>query len=183
MTHALSAALAATAPTMSSLEIHERTGKEHFNVMRDIRNMLEELGFSRDEIALKFEGYYVASNGKRNPCFNLPKRECLILVSGYSVPLRAAIVDRWAELEAQVATPALPDFTDPAAAARAWAERFEGERLALAAKEQERTLRIAAQAETEALKPAAAVGIFTNPQTTRQDNVTYSELSAAKLRW
>lgn len=95
MSHALSAALAATAPhTMSSREIHERTGKEHFNVMRDIRNMLEELGFSREDIALKFEGYYVASNGKRNPCFNLPKRECLILVSGYSVQLRAGMGQR-----------------------------------------------------------------------------------------
>lgn len=149
MSHALSAALAATAPTMSSREIAERTGKRHADVMRDIRSMLEQLGATERS----FASSYTDSTGRSLPCFNLPKRECIILVTGYSIPMRAAVVDRWAELEAQVAAPALPDFTDPAAAARAWAERFEGERLALAAKEEERTLRIAALAETEALKP------------------------------
>jgi Rha family phage regulatory protein len=181
MTHALSAALAATAPTMSSLEIAERTGKEHRNVMRDIRGMLTELHGAGG--VLSFEHTHRnAQNGQTYPIFRLPKRECIILVTGYSIPMRAAVVDRWAELEAQVAGPAIPNFSDPAAAARAWAEHFEGERRALAAKEQERTLRIAAQAETEALKPAAALCIFINPQMNRQGNVAYSELAAAKLR-
>lgn len=64
----------------------------------------------------------------------------------------------------------------PAAAARAWANEYEGRRT-------QEALRIAAQAEVEALKLAAAVCIFINPQTNRQDNVAYSELAAAKLRW
>ncbi|KMO34710.1 hypothetical protein VP06_13670 [Methylobacterium aquaticum] len=94
--------------TMSSLEIAERTGKEHFNVIRDIRVMLEALGDG-----LKFEGTYRDAANREKPCFNLPKRECLILVSGYSVPLRAAIVDRWQELEAQASAQPAIDPSDP----------------------------------------------------------------------
>lgn len=84
---------------MSSQDIAELTGKRHDNVVRDIRAMLDGLELDR----LSFEGVYLAGNGERRSCFNLPKRECLILVSGYSVALRAKIIDRWAELERIVA--------------------------------------------------------------------------------
>lgn len=62
-------------------------------MVRDIRTILDELG----AVALNFEGYYVASNGKRNPCFYLSKNLTIALVSGYSMVLRARIVDRWME--------------------------------------------------------------------------------------
>lgn len=89
--------------TMSSLEIAERTGKEHKNVLADIRKMLTDLGIDWAE----FSAEYRDSTGRTLPCFRLPQRECLILVSGYSVELRARIVDRWMELEAERA-PTLP---------------------------------------------------------------------------
>lgn len=55
-----------------------------------------------------FESTYInEQNGQVSPCFLLPKRESLILVSGYSVTLRAKIIDRWAELEAAVAAPVM----------------------------------------------------------------------------
>lgn len=98
--------------TMSSREIAELTSKQHPHVMRDITAMLDSLG----EVPSKFGGYYIASNGKRNPEYNLPKRETLILVSGYSVTLRAKIIDRWQELEQTVAlskNAQLPDYGDP----------------------------------------------------------------------
>ncbi|MFG1359964.1 Rha family transcriptional regulator [Xanthobacter pseudotagetidis] len=86
---------------MSSREIAELTGKLHHNVMRDIRNMLEELN---NPAGLNFEGSYRDSTGRALPCYHLPKRETLILVSGYSITLRARIVDRWQELEARLAS-------------------------------------------------------------------------------
>lgn len=94
---------------MSSLEIAERTGKRHDHVMADIRSMLRALTSLHEMSAgaPSFRATYRTAQGKEAPCFNLPKRESLILVSGYSVPLRAAIVDRWQELEAQQA-PRIP---------------------------------------------------------------------------
>lgn len=84
--------------TMSSREIAELTGKEHRNVLADIRKMLVDL--VGEEGVLKFQHTHVnEQNGQSYPIFRLPKRECLILVSGYSVELRARIIDRWMELE------------------------------------------------------------------------------------
>jgi phage regulator Rha-like protein len=91
--------LSSTPPTMSSREIAELTGKEHKNVLADIRNMLEKLKID----CADFSAQYKDSTGRSLPCFNLPKRETLILVSGYDIPLRARIIDRWQELEAQPA--------------------------------------------------------------------------------
>lgn len=95
---------------MSSLEIAELTGKEHRNVMRDIRTMLVEL--HGEGGVLSFEQTYTNPQNNQNyPCYALPKRETLILISGYSVAMRAKIIDRWQELEAQA--PATFDITNP----------------------------------------------------------------------
>lgn len=84
--------------TMSSREIAKLTGKQHRNVMRDATNMLTELYDVRD--TLKFEHIYSDTMNRKQTELLLPKRETLILVSGYSVELRARIIDRWMELEA-----------------------------------------------------------------------------------
>ena len=73
------------------------------NVMADIRKMLNELGL----YAPDFSGTYTTEQGNQYECFNLPKRECLILVSGYNLKLRTKIIDRWQELE-QATAPRLP---------------------------------------------------------------------------
>ena len=90
-------------PTMSSREIATLCDKRHDNVMADIRKMLNELGL----YAPDFSGTYTTEQGNQYECFNLPKRECLILVSGYNLKLRTKIIDRWQELE-QATTPRLP---------------------------------------------------------------------------
>lgn len=87
-------------PTMSSREIAELTGKQHKHVLTDIRKMLGDLKIQPAE----FSARYLDAKGEARECYDLPKRESLILVSGYSVELRAKIIDRWAELERQVAT-------------------------------------------------------------------------------
>ena len=83
--------------TMSSVEIAELTGKEHKNVLADIREMLKNLNLRLAD----FSADYKDAGNRTYQCFNLPKREALILVSGYSVAMRAKIIDRWQELEAK----------------------------------------------------------------------------------
>ncbi len=110
-----SAANGATIQTMSSIEIAVVCSKKHKNVMRDIKQIFSELKFE----PAKFLSSYIDEQGKTRPCYNLPKRECLILVSGYSTALRAKIIDRWQELEKQVATPQIAtpqvDYSKPEA--------------------------------------------------------------------
>lgn len=108
-----------TVQTMSSREIAELTGKQHQHVKRDIESMFEQLG----EDASSFGRIYFDSMNRQQTEYHLPKRETLILVSGYSVVLRSRIIDRWQELEAaaaqpQPAAPTVPDFVNPAEAAR-----------------------------------------------------------------
>lgn len=100
--------------TMSSREIAELTGKRHDNVMRDIRAMLVEL--HGEGGVLSFEDTLTnPQNGNSYPAFNLPKRESLILVSGYNVQMRATIIDRWQELEANLTIDPMKALNDPAA--------------------------------------------------------------------
>ena len=88
--------------TMTSREIAELTGKRHKHVLADIRNMLDELCISYTDFAVALPDSY----GRLKPCFQLPYRECMILVSGYSIPMFDRVVDRWEALETGKATPA-----------------------------------------------------------------------------
>ena len=76
---------------MSSLEIAELTGKDHKNVLNDIRRILEEVEIDR----LRFESIFLDSYKRQQVCFNLPRLECDLVVSGYSTKYRLAIIDRW----------------------------------------------------------------------------------------
>lgn len=75
---------------MTTVEIAERTRKDHKHVLRDARLMLETLGMGSAQFWANVPDAY----GRDRDALALPKRECLILVSGYSVELRAAIIDR-----------------------------------------------------------------------------------------
>ena len=120
---------------MTSLEIAEITGREHKNVLRDIRNILsqgvQQLNFEpmQKQVPTNNGGY------KEIPCYNLTKKGCLILASGYEALLREKIIDRWEYLEKKNKAN-MPNFANPAEAARAWADQYE-RNLALEAKNQE----------------------------------------------
>jgi anti-repressor protein len=81
---------------MSSRDIAARTGKRHKHVLRDIEKVFSELEIARTNYGL----CYTDPNNRQRKEYLLPKNLTLTLVSGYSVKLRAAIIDRWQDLEA-----------------------------------------------------------------------------------
>ena len=137
--------LAAAAPTtMSTREIAGLTGKQHFHVKRDTEKMLCELG----EDASKFGCIYLDGSNRQQTEYFLDRELTDTLLTGYSAVLRRKVIARWHELEHEVAAPELPNFADPAAAARAWADQVEA-RQAIAGK--------AAQLERQVAEQAPAV--------------------------
>lgn len=95
---------------MSSREIADLTEKNHKEVLRDIRRMLEDLGDLEDSANLRSpqnseKGWklstYTTSQNKQQPEYLLNFELTMTLISGYNVVLRNRIIKRWQELELQ----------------------------------------------------------------------------------
>lgn len=111
--------------TMTSREIAELTGKRHDHVLVDIRKMLVEIQSPEKS------GDYKDGRGRTYQELILDKEQTLILVSGYSIKMRAAIIRRWQELETRQQEPAFAIPQTYAEALRLAAE--QAEQLAIAA--------------------------------------------------
>lgn len=83
--------------TMSSLQIAEITGKRHDAILRDIRHLITKGVNAHNFVEVE----YTDKKGEKRPCFELTKKGCLILASGYDAKLRERIIDRWEELESE----------------------------------------------------------------------------------
>lgn len=88
------------AASMSSREIAELTDASHDNVLKTIRALVARGVVSGNETP-----YTHQQNGQVYSEFLLTYRDTMVVVSGYSVELRAKIIDRWQELEQQVTRP------------------------------------------------------------------------------
>lgn len=111
--------------TMTSLEIAEVTGRNHKDVMRSIREM--EVAWEKVN-GRKFALVdYKDAKGEMRPCFSLTKTECLYIATKFNDEARAKLIVRWEELENQVRKNEIimPNFSNPAEAARAWADQYE----------------------------------------------------------
>lgn len=126
--------------TMTSLEIAEVIGMRHADVMRSIRNMEEAWAkVSERNFALSSYKQSQPNGGYKDvPCYVLNKTECLYVATKFNDEARAKLVLRWEELENQVRKSeiVMPNFSNPAEAARAWADQYE-RNLALEANNKE----------------------------------------------
>lgn len=150
---------------MSSLEIASLTEKRHDHVIRDIRHMIAEL---KDAPNLGDQFLDVKDGRGYTSEFQLDRELTETLITGYSVVLRNRVIKRLRELESgQAQTLAIPDFSDPAAAARAWAEQYEARLIA------EKT-----KAEIGSRREATAMN--TASQAVKKANALEQELDKAK---
>ncbi|MCK3654256.1 antirepressor [Pasteurellaceae bacterium Macca] len=123
--------------TMSSREIAELVESRHDHVKRSIERLADKgvIQLPPMEEVKNHLGQLVSE-------YRLIKRDTYVVVAQLSPEFTARLVDRWQELESQQKpTVLLPDFTNPAEAARAWAEQFE-QKQALQLENQQQSIHI-----------------------------------------
>ena len=129
--------------TMSSLQIAEITGKLHKDIMRAIRKMesaWEKINGRKFALV-----EYTDEKGEKRPMYQLNKTECLYIATKFNDEARAKLVIRWEELERAKRKNeiSLPNFSNPAEAARAWAAQYEQtQQLALENRHQQQQLEV-----------------------------------------
>ena len=153
--------------TMSSLEIAELVESRHDVVKQSIERLaLKGIISLPPLVEVKIQRKRRAENIN---VYRIGKRDTYVLVAQLSPEFTAKLVDRWQELEQQTTTSAaaLPDFTNPAIAARAWAEQYDGRIQAEKTKAQ-----IGSRREATAMATASAA--------TRKANKLEIELDKSK---
>ena len=127
--------------SINSLEIANLVEKRHDNVKRTVESLVKQGVIARPQFE-EVENKNSLSNNKVAGAYVFSgeqgKRDSIIVVAQLSPEFTARLVDRWYELEKQQNVGALPDFSNPAEAARAWAEQYEAniltsQQLAIAA--------------------------------------------------
>lgn len=118
------------AVTMSSREIAQLVEARHSDVVRSIERLM-----SKDVIGgYAPTAYTHEQNGMEYKEYQVGKRDSYVIVAQLCPEFTARLVDRWQELESKHAPVfALPDFTNPAESARAWALQYEEREKAQAA--------------------------------------------------
>lgn len=104
--------------TMSSREIAELVEARHNDVIVTIERLFGK-GLLRSTRKTRRE----ATGGRPSDVYDLIERDTHLVVAGYSDEHRARVIDRWQELEAQVAPPvAMPSYAE---ALRLYADQIE----------------------------------------------------------
>jgi phage regulator Rha-like protein len=71
---------------------------------------------------------YKSLQNKDLPMYVFPRREALLMAMSYSYDVQAAVFDAWETAEKalqQISTISMPNFMNPAEAAKAWALEYE----------------------------------------------------------
>ena len=139
--------------TMTSLQVAEVCGKPHSDILKAIRKM--ETAWEKVAQGKFSLGSYKDANGQNRPCYILTKRETLFVATKFKDEERAKLILRWEELETNQRKNALalPDFTNPAEAARAWAQEYEQKMIATKRADEAEQQVVTLTKEIEAMGP------------------------------
>lgn len=113
---------------VSSRQVAEKFGKEHRNVLASIKEII-----SAEKSALTFyqENTYKAGTGKSYPEYLMNRDGFTLLAMGFTgkdaLQWKMKYIAAFNNMEQKLQNKMLmlPDFTNPAEAARAWAEQFD----------------------------------------------------------
>ena len=128
-------------PAVTSQQVAAAFGKGHFHVLRDIREVMDKCSesFTASNFGLS---EYTDPTGRTLPLYLLSKDGLMMVTMGYTTPeamrVKEAYIARFNEIEERLRgdSPAIPDFQNPALAARAWAEQYERRQIAEAQRDE-----------------------------------------------
>lgn len=120
--------------TMSSKQISDLVGSRHDNVKRTIDTLVNKgvIQHPQTEIREEINGLGLPL---RTSVYLINERDSYVVVAQLSPEFTAKLVDEWQKLKSGVQ---LPNFTNPAEAAIAWAEQYRANEAAQAYIEQSR---------------------------------------------
>lgn len=121
-----------------SRQVAEMISKRHDHLIRDIDNYVSVISQNPKLGADSFfvKSSYKAGTGKTYPCYLLTRKGCDMVANKITgekgILFTAEYVNKFNEMEKEhiKAICKLPDFTNPAEAARAWANEFEAKQKA-----------------------------------------------------
>ena len=164
-----------TKQTMSSRDVAELTGKRHSDVLKDIDKMSNDLEKGNIPFVAKSTTYSVPYQSRGYREMLMDKETTMCLVSSYSHVLRMKVIQRWQELEEQ--QPKLPDFTNPAEAARAWASEYEAKVAEIAAHNETKL-----ELEDKTIQLDESKEWFSIKRVAKHNDMNWRELSWRKLK-
>ena len=129
---------------VSSRQVAESFGKEHKNVLRLLSSKMS--GANKDKLSQHFyKDTYKDSTGKSNTIYYMDRDGFSFLVMGFTGEKadkwKLDFIEAFNTMEKQLQTQKqLPNFNDPVASARAWADAMESKQKALAQLEETKPL-------------------------------------------
>lgn len=87
---------ATTNQKMSSLDVADLTGKNHFDVLRDVRSLIGQGAINGSNFAAV---EYKDKKNEMRPMYQLDFQATMVLITGYDAKRRSQVIARWIELE------------------------------------------------------------------------------------